>query len=275
MEEPIASLKNPRIKHVVKLQRQKYRCTHRQLLVEGVRLVEEALHKNYLQELFFSPQRLHSHRGRELLASARDAGVRVWSCSEHVLDKAGATQTSPGVLGVAGLPEPGQLADLTAPDAFVVWADGIKDPGNLGTMIRTAAAAGAGAVLLSPETVDPFGTKVVRASMGAVFSIPLVFASRHELSRELKRFGFLRTAAALSQGKPYYQADLSKRVALIIGSESVGPDPAVMAAVDQRLTIPMAAGVESLNAAIAAAILLYECRRQREDNAAAGNQGRC
>jgi len=175
------------------------------------------------------------------------------------------------VLRAAGDPEAPQgilvvLAQRTLPLPpsldFVFIPDGMRDPGNLGTMLRTAAAAGAQAVFCPPETVDAFAPKVVRSGMGAHFRLPVLSTSWEELAPQLASLH--KVVAAAGRGRPYYEVDLHSPLALIVGSEAQGAGRQALALADEPVEIPMPGGSESLNAAVAAGILMFEVVRQRQ-----------
>ena len=171
----------------------------------------------------------------------------VWRVGEGVLAKVGSVVAPQGVMATARIPE---LAPLTNTD-FVVELAGVADPGNAGTIVRSAVAAGAQAVVFRPGSVDPWNPKTVRASAGALFRVPLsVPAPVGE-----------RVGTDPHRGDPCDQVDLTGPLTLVVGNESHGLEQT--AAADRWVSIPMAAGVESLNVASAAAILCFEIARQR------------
>jgi TrmH family RNA methyltransferase len=151
-------------------------------------------------------------------------------------------------------PRPGELS-------FVLLPDGIRDPGNLGTLLRTAQAAGADLVLLPPGSVDPFSPKVVRAGMGAHFRLPIEKTSWETIRKHIAPLHVY--IADAGQGQPYTRADLTIPLVLVIGSEASGPGRITAASGDDWLHIPMPGNSESLNSAVAGSILLFEVVRQR------------
>ena len=181
-----------------------------------------------------------------------DLGVSVdaptWTVGDGVLAKVGSVVTPQGVMATARIPEPPPLAHCD----FAVELARVADPGNAGTIVRSAAAAGAQAAIFGPGSVDPWNPKTVRASAGALFRIPLAVADNVG-----ERIG-----AHPHQGESCYQVDLTGPLTLVLGNESRGLDQA--ASVDRWVSIPMAASVESLNVASAAAILCFEIARQRQ-----------
>ncbi len=183
-----------------------------------------------------------------------DLGVSVsapvWTVGDGVLAKVGSVVTPQGVMATARIPEIAPVAD----GDFAVELAGVADPGNAGTIVRTAVAAGAQAVVFSPESVDPWNPKTVRASAGALFRAPLAATGPKG-----ERIG-----ADPHRGDPYHQADLTGPLTLVVGNEAHGLDQLDQtAAIDRWVSIPMAESVESLNVASATAILCFEIARQR------------
>ena len=253
----LTSTKNPRIQHIRALQaRARTRREYGQFVVEGVRLVEEALQVGWRPELLLYTADL-SPRGLELIDAFQESGSQVQPVSPAVMRAASDTQTPQGILAVLPIP----TSELPAKADFLVLADQMRDPGNLGTILRTALAAQVDAVLLPPGSVDPFSPKVVRSAMGAHFRLPILQLGWRQIYAALKPVhAYLADSGA---GQAYTQANLRTPLALVIGSEAAGARPQAIKASDSRLHIPMPGNAESLNAAVAAAILMFEVVRQR------------
>ena len=262
--QAITSEQNPRIKRMVKLQKRRHREKTQEMAVEGLRLVEETLAGGFLLEVFFDEDLVWNDREKSLLEAIVQRGLPAWSVNHRLLQKMCQTQTPAGILGLSSIPAWQDLKEPLAANAFVLLADAIQDPGNLGTMIRTGAAAGASAVIIGQDCVDPWNPKTVRASMGAVFRVPLATGSRKDILNVLEQRRFSIIAADIQGAVPYYKATLKNRIAIAIGSEAEGLHESFVKASQTRVFLPMDRGVESLNAATAAAVLLYECRRQRD-----------
>ena len=253
----ITSAQNPKIKRVRSLiSSSRSRRKENAFVIEGVRLAEEALQAKWSAQAVFHSQDL-SQRAQELLENYAAQGAPLEMVSPGVMRLISDTETPQGILVVLdreALPLPEALS-------FVLVPDGVRDPGNLGTMLRTAAAAGVDAVLLPPGNVDPFAPKVLRAGMGAHFRLPVYSMDWSQIRRCLAPLAvYLADAAA---GMPYTQADFQGPIALVIGGEAEGAGPQAQALAAGSLHIPMPGGGESLNAAIAAAVLLFEVARQR------------
>lgn len=178
----------------------------------------------------------------------------------RVFDRLSGVVSPQGILAVFPFPDPDVPPSTPHPPLALV-VDRLRDPGNLGTLLRTAAGAGVTAVYLSPETVDPFNPKVVRAGMGAHFRVPL--RPLDEAMAHLAADYPLRVVARADAPLPYDAVDWRGPAALIVGAEAAGISPAVAPLGTIEVAIPLAAGVESLNAAAAAAIILFEAARQR------------
>lgn len=227
-------------------------------LVEGPVLVADALDAGVALEAVF----VAAGAEPAVAARAAAAGVPVHRLAAGVLEKVAATVSPRPVVAVAARPSapPGVLATTDLAVALV----GVADPGNAGTLLRTAEAAGAGAVVVAGGSVDPFGPKCVRASAGAVFRVPVVEEDDPLAAMAvLAGAGLRRLATVVAGGRPYDEVDLTGPVAVVVGNEAHGLDPIVAAAVDEAVTIPMAGRAESLNVAMAGAVLCFEVLRQR------------
>jgi RNA methyltransferase, TrmH family len=257
----LTSSHNPRLAHIRALiEKRKAREETQAFVLEGVRLVEEALQNGWLPELVLYSAQV-SQRGMEAIRAFKDRGVEVIEITSKLMDGLTGTETAPGLLAVM------PIQKLTPPSRldFVLIADNLRDPGNLGTLLRTAAAAGVQAALLSPGTTDPFAPKVLRAGMGAHFYLPIFQTSWEEIRRVCKRAvqPMQVYLAEASEGSASWDLDLRQPLAIIVGSEAEGASQEARALANQNITIPMPGKSESLNAAIAAGILLFEVVRQR------------
>jgi TrmH family RNA methyltransferase len=253
----ITSVSNPKIKWVRQLQtRRAAREAEKLFVIEGVRLAEEAAQAGAVPGLVLYTPDLDP-RAQAVLAALAAAGAPILEVAPHVMAAASDTQTPPGLLAVLPMP----ALPLPSPLTLALVLDALADPGNFGTILRTASAAAVQAVFLAPGTVDPFNPKVVRAAMGAHFHLPLIAAEWSALSQHLA--GLDLYLAEAGHGQPYTAVDWRRPAALIIGSEAAGPSAAARALSPRPVTIPMPGRAESLNAAIAAAVILFESARQR------------
>lgn len=260
-DEVLRSAANPTVAFVRSLQRRDARARERAFIVEGRRAVADALATG-------APPRLLLRREGEemdLPAGLDRAIVPVRVVADRPFASLSDTVSPQGVLAVFPFPEPAPPAGV-AP--LVLVLDRIRDPGNLGTLLRAAAGAGVTTVYLSAASVDPFNPKVVRAGMGAHFRVPLR-SFDEEIAATLRREVPLRVLTAAGAPTPYHAVDWRGPAVVIVGSEADGVGAEVAALATARAGIPLAAGVESLNAAVAGAVLLFEAARQRAVAAAA------
>jgi TrmH family RNA methyltransferase len=253
----ITSPANPKIKLLRSLQERKHRHALGLCLVEGIRLLEEALASGRrVEPILYAPERLSATAAGRALRQRLERLPQGEQIDEHLLEAISDTVTSQGVVAAAEIPKPGPIRV----DGHVLVLDGIADPGNAGTMLRTARAAGAAAAVAMRTTTDLWSPKAVRAGMGAHFHLPLIVDADWAAVPELVRGRPLLLAGAHG-GVPYTEVDWATPSAIVIGSEARGPSPAAAGLAAERVTIPMSEGAESLNAAAAAAVLLFEARR--------------
>jgi TrmH family RNA methyltransferase len=260
----ITSRQNPRIKLYRALAQRKYRQREGAFVLDGVLQVAGAVEGGVpLRDVFWCDGLLVSEHGRALLASL-DPDTPQHEVSEHVF-RALSDRTEPQGIAAIGERPCLRAADLALSlDGVLLALEDMRDPGNLGTVIRTADAAGADGVVLLGECVDPYDPKVVRAAMGSIFHVPVAEgADAVEFAAWARRQG-VRTYAASTRGEQtHFEATYSGRTAFLIGNEARGLSEEALQAADATIRIPMLGRVESLNAATAASILIYEVIRQR------------
>ncbi len=257
----ITSNQNPKIRRVRELlAKRSERDASGFFVVEGVRLVEEAFSSGWPVELVLFSGQL-SARGQQALDRLAGSKVDVEEIAAHLMDGLTDTETSQGILAII------RRSELPLPEEgdFFVIADAIHDPGNLGTLMRTCTAAGVDGLFLTPGSVDPFGPKVLRAGMGAQFRLPIHQADWESIAATLhsRPQPVQILLSDVEDGRPCWQMDLKANLALVIGSEAEGVSPAARQVADELIHIPMPGRSESLNAAIAAGILIFEVVRQR------------
>lgn len=256
-------MQNPKIQQVRALiSRRKARQDAKSFVVEGVRIMEDALGSGHLPDLVLFSSQI-SERGRLLLHKCERKSIRVEEINQDLMNSVSDTRTSQGLLAVfkmTPLPVP-QRPDI------VLILDNIRDPGNLGTILRTAVSADVSMVLLTPGTTDLYSPKVLRSGMGAHFRIPVMYKGWEQITvlckKEIQPPVKLFLAQAYG-GTSCWETDLQQPTGLIIGNEAAGPSAEALNAADELISIPMPGKSESLNAAIAASILIFEVIRQRK-----------
>jgi len=252
MSHDITSAANERIKWLVRLRERKHRDATRMFPVEGERLYQRALAAGLRPEVTFVTQ-----------PSPQTVG-EVITVAPDVLDKASYRRRSQGIIGV--FPQLGTRLDDLDPgeEPLLLIMDDVEKPGNLGAMLRTAAAAGVRGVLTVGSTVDVHNPNVLRASTGAIFTVPIAVTRWEQAAPWLEGRRIRTVAATPGAATPYWDADLTGPLALVIGAEDAGLSAAAAAAADALVTIPQShEGVDSLNASVAAAVVLFEAVRQR------------
>lgn len=252
----ITSTSNPKVKHVKRLQAdRRYREREKSFVVEGDRWLAELLPLPDPPQLIFYTVAWHEQAEHEAILHQIAAPAQV--VSERVMSAMSDTETPPGVLAILSQ----QLRTLPPAPTLILILDRVRTPGNLGTMLRTAAAAGADAVLLGPGTVDAYNPKVLRGSMGAHLRLPVQQMSWPEIEAYTDP---LKVWVADARGQmPYTDVNWRQPSALIIGSEASGTGRRARGTADNTVYVPMHAATESLNAAMAAGIILFEAARQR------------
>jgi RNA methyltransferase, TrmH family len=234
------------------------------VLLDGPHLLEEALASGVALEVAAFGSEALRERLTPLAARCSAAGVRVVSVPDRLLGVITPVRQSTGVAAIARLHQASIEEALARAPQLILFLDGVQDPGNVGAIIRTAEGCGATAVIAGPGTADPRGWKALRGSMGSTFRLPV--ASTDSLAHGLhaaRLAGIRIFAAAPHGGTPLSESNLSQPAGIILGGEGSGLRPEAIGGADERLTITMRPPVESLNVAIAAAVILYEASRQR------------
>lgn len=238
------------------------RDKHNAFVVEGIRIIEEALAAGVdLKFAAVSPSLGDSGRGRSLLEHLK-ARTRVEQVRDLDLRELAETETPQGVIAVADMPGASLRELQITNNTIVVVVDAVQDPGNLGTLIRSADAFGVSAIIALPGTVDYWNSKVVRSAAGASFHVPLVSAPDDRTWKWLTENEFLVCGADM-HGTSIAEANIGGRVALVVGNEGSGLRKETRSHLVKTLAIPMPGRAESLNVAVAAGIILYELSRTR------------
>ena len=262
--EKITSLQNPRVKQLVKLRDRRPRDEAGVFLVEGYREIRRALEKQVaLAEIYFSPEWFLGENEPALIEQARTAGAQVFELTKEAFAKVAYRERPDGLLAVA--PQWRRaLADLPAKtEPFYLVVEAIEKPGNLGTILRSADAAGCDAVIVCDPVTDIFNPNVVRASTGVLFSVPLVVEESVRVEAWLRKKKIRSVATTPAADTLYTAADLRGPLAVIMGSEQYGLSEFWLQHADLPVRIPMAGQADSLNVAMATIITLFEAVRQR------------
>lgn len=255
----VLALRHPKVQRLRRLlSRRSARDAERAFVVEGIKVLAEAIDGGAIVESVY----LASGTSANLAERAYDAGAGVYEFAPGVIERVSDTVTPQPVMAVVSFVDRPREALRDA--GLLVVAVDIRDPGNAGTVLRSAEAAGAGGVIFCEGSVDAYNPKTVRASAGSLFHVPLALGgSPVDVLDDLGRWGFRRLATMAAGGSDYTETDLTRPVALVLGNEANGLSPQIDDRVDERVTIPMAGRTESLNVGMAAAVLCFEAARQR------------
>lgn len=258
----ISSESNSQIKEIIKLQKQaRERKKTKKFIVEGIKMVLEAINFKKLDKMYVSESAFEK--------TAQNIGKKLEEISyeivsDNVFKQISDTVTPQGVLAVVNMPEYDIKDILSDEKKSWVLLDDLRDPGNLGTIVRTSEGAGMSGVIMSRESVDLFNPKVVRSTMGAIFRVPFCYVdSLNDVIAQINNCGYEVYATAMEGSKVYDQVDYTKGAAFVIGNEANGVSDEVLKKASARIRIPMEGKLESLNAAVSAAIVMYEIARQK------------
>jgi TrmH family RNA methyltransferase len=235
-------------------------------LLDGTHLVTAALDAGIaLQQVVVTSEGLAGNDIAELAGRIEAAGIEIISASASVMAALSPVRSPSGIVAVADRPAGGESRMFDAVTPVIVCAVDVQDPGNVGAIVRVAEAGGATGVITTGRSADPFGWKALRGSMGSALRVPLASGpdTLSALDRA-RRHGCRVVVTVPRGGRVFDEARLDGRVAIVVGGEGAGLPAALVAAADERVTIPMAAPVESLNTAVCAALAIYEARRQRQ-----------
>lgn len=264
MRMQLTSLKNPRVKHAFSLRDRKIRDAEGVTMLEGYRELSRALAAGIrITETYHCPELYLGENEESLIAALEQAGSDIFECSKEVLCKLAYRDRPEGLIAVAEMKRK-TLQDIPArKDGLYMVAETIEKPGNLGSILRSADAVGATAVIVCDKQTDLYNPNVIRASTGAIFSMPLAEATSAEALTWLKNLGIKTLAATPHTDKVHTDVDMTEGVAIVVGAEQYGLSPYWMDSADLQVVIPMLGKMDSLNVATAATILLYEAARQR------------
>lgn len=257
----ITSTSNVQIKQIIALlKKSKERKEQKAFVIEGRKMFEEICQdKTRVIKAYFSESYIKEWYQDEALPE-----VPYETVADSVFDAMAETVTPQGVLAIVKMPEY-SLEEMITAAGTLVLLENLRDPGNLGTIIRTAEAAGVSGVILSKESVDMYNPKVIRSTMGAVYRVPFLYVEEfYELLENLRQQNVRLLAAHLKGKKTFDEADYSGKVGILIGNEANGLSEEAAELANEKVLIPMAGSVESLNAAVAAALLMYEAFRKQK-----------
>lgn len=259
----VTSLANPIVKELRALHMKKERAESGLFLAEGLKLVTDALEEGWpIRTLVHASRVKDQPLVKAAVAAARAAGALVLETSDEVLTKI-CRRDNPQMVVAAFVQKLGRLEDLARPNGVYVALEGIRDPGNLGTIIRTVDSVGARGVILVGDTTDPFALEAVRATMGSLFHVPLHAASLEAFVAWKRRVDIPTFGTHLKGAVDYRTVDWPETCVLMMGNEQSGLPDDHVAVCDGIVKIPMAGRADSLNLAVATAVMLYEIRRSR------------
>lgn len=267
----ITSKGNPKVKEIRLLKQAQHRHARGEYFIEGMRLVEEALqHPGQFRKIVYSPRLEDKARGAALLSAARKKiqDAEWLYVSDEVMKRICDTQSHQGILAVLEMKER-SWEEIYKRDGIILLLSGLQDPGNLGTIFRVAEAGAAAGVILSQDMIDPYNPKVVRASMGSLFRVPFLQDQEMEdCLKKLRSQGYRLWATTVQGGRSFWEIDFSQPTAVLFGQEGAGLSQNLLEEADGLFTIPMAPGVDSLNVAMAAGLVIYEASRQKRERIA-------
>lgn len=266
MAERITSGQNPKIKELLALQeKSKLRREKGLFVLEGRRELEHALEAGFrIDTLFVCPEILELTEETPLLCKVLSEAKNLFEVSPVVYGKIAYREGTEGI--IAEMVTPGRsLGSISLPEnPLVMVLESVEKPGNLGAVLRSADAAGADAVIVCDPLTDLFNPNLIRASIGAIFSVPVVTATSADAIKYLKDNGIRILTAQLQDSVLYYDSDMRRGVAIVMGTEATGLSDAWRLAADEHIRIPMLGRLDSLNVSVSAAILLFEAVRQRQ-----------
>lgn len=260
--EYIQSKDNKTIKRMVALSNRKYRQKYDEYVLEGIRSIRDVAKTGAIKVIVIRESKMRENTVQELLSVSDIQSVPIYIVQNPLFDKLENSVHGQGVMAIANKPKY-FIDDLQITDGLYVALDGVQDPGNLGTIIRTAVAAGVKAIFLLKGTVDPFNDKTVRSTMSALHKIPLYEdVSLSEFYDVIREQRITTYVTSLENSVPYQDIRYASRSLLIFGNEGNGVSKEILALSDRRISIPMYGDIESLNVSIAAALCMYKVQEQ-------------
>lgn len=252
----IESKDNTLFKYTKKLKERKYRSKENKYIIEGFRLVQEAFKAQcdieYLIVNEYGKDKMYDY-----LSSYMD-NIKIYEMKNDLFIQLIATENTQGIIAVVNINN--CITDIQG--EFYLLCDKVQDPGNLGTIIRTAHAAGVNGIILTKGTVDIYNDKTIRSTMGSIFYTPIIYDNDLSFLKKLKNEGFSLVATSLEESKNFFDEDLSGKIILSVGNEGNGISNEIFELSDKKVKIPMPGGAESLNVGVATSIILFEKVRQ-------------
>lgn len=256
--ETIQSKDNLLIKDIKKLKEKKYRNEGSKFLIEGFRFVCEALESDFEVPLVFISENAKDRWNNFNVKSKLQKDTKVYSVTEQILKSISSTDNPQGIVAVVN----NKSISLENEQGFYILVDKVQDPGNMGTIVRTAHAAGALGVLITKGTVDTYNEKTLRSTMGSIFHIPIIQDDNLEQVQFLRSKGFKLVVSSLDTESNFYDVDLKGKTIIAVGNEGSGISKEISDVSDIKIKIPMPGGAESLNVSVAASIMMFEVVRQ-------------
>lgn len=257
--ETIQSKDNLLIKEIKKLKDKKHRTESERFIIEGFRFVSEALESDFEVPLVFISEKAKDRWNNFNVEAKLQKNTKVYVVTEQILKVISSTDTPQGIVAVVN----NKNMVLQNKSGFYILVDKVQDPGNMGTIIRTAHAAGALGILVTKGTVDIYNEKTLRSTMGSIFHIPIIQDDNLEQLRFLRENDFRLVVSSLDTKSNFYDANLKDKVIIAVGNEGNGVSDEIISLSDIKVKIPMPGGAESLNVSVAASIMMFEVVRQK------------
>ena len=261
----ISSFTNDKIKYLRSLYRKKYRREENKFVIEGVRIIEEALKEDIeIDSIFYSNYLFRNKRGEELLINLQKYDLELIEITDKLLTEVADTQSPQGIIAIVNKGNNNLEDIIVGKNELILIVDRIQDPGNLGTIIRTADAAGIIGVITTKGTTSFYNQKTLRATMGSIFRVPVYREESLDNLIEILQGKEINLVVGDINGNQYhFEVDYTQPTAIIVGNEGAGPNQSLIDLSDQTIKIPLLGGAESLNVAMATGVIVYEAIRQR------------
>jgi len=260
----ITSNSNPKIKHVKELHKKKYRDKYNEFIIEGIRIIEHGLYYGRVNSIFLTREMYEDIKNRELFKMINSKEIDIYIVPQQLFKEISDTNTPQGILGIANKVFY-EIDDILNDKSnyFFIVLDRLQDPGNVGTIIRTADAAGVDCIITNKGCVDVYNTKTIRATMGSIFTMPVIHIDDSSLLiKQFKDHGIKIVSTILETNKYHFEVEYGNKVAIIIGNEGNGISEELIKESDLKIKIPIIGSAESLNASVASSIVIYEVLRQ-------------